>query len=208
MLLTDIARELLSDFAGKKDNGPVDKLNYHIFKNICDAFDGTRRNCWTSSIAPFEFIPIFDMMNLPIELIISNLARFGRATELIDLGSETMESREICTCMRGCTGGIATNQYPRPDALMRSSHFCVGADKLFDMAEEKYGVPYYLVNVPLNDVPDAVDYVARQFEDIFKKLEDHLAANITQSKIDTVFDNINQTYSNFRRIAELMMTRP
>ena len=25
---------------------------------------------------------------------------------------------------------------------MRSSHFCVGAEKMFDLAVEKYGVPY------------------------------------------------------------------
>lgn len=208
MLIKDIAKELLKIFTEKKEDGPVDKLNYHIFKNLCDAFDGIRKNCWTSSIAPFEFIPLFDMMNLPIELVISNLVRFGKATEIIDMGSEAMESREICTCMRGCTGGIFKDQYPRPDLLMRSSHFCVGADKLFDIAEEKYSVPYFLINVPLNDIPQAVNYVAGQFEKTFKRLEDHFGVNVTQSKIEDVFHNVNQTYSNFRKIAELMMTRP
>ncbi len=208
MLLQDAAKELLSKFEATKNGGPVDKLNYHIFKNICDAFDRNRKNCWTSSIAPFEFIPLFDMMNLPIELVISNLTRFGKATQLIDLGTEAMESREICTCMRGCTGGITADQYPRPDMLMRSSHFCVGADKLFDITEEKYQVPYHLINVPVNDIPGTVDYVARQFEDIFYALEDYLGVTITQSKFEKVFGNINKTYSNFKEIGRLMMQVP
>lgn len=208
MLLKDMAKELLTEYAAKKNSGPVDKLSYHIFNNICDAFGGKRKNCWTSSIAPFELISIFDMMNLPIELVISQLARVGKATGLIDLGAEITGSREICTCMRGVTGGIMTDQYPRPDALMRSSHFCVGADKFFDIAEARYNVPYYMVNVPINDVPDALDYVARQFEDIFNKLEKRFGVEITQSKIEAVFANINRTYENFRKIGELMMTRP
>lgn len=209
MLLIDIAKELLTDFTAKKSNGPVDRLNYEIFKNICDAFDKKRKNCWTSSIAPFEFIPLFDdMMNLPIELVISNLARFGRNSRLIDLGSEAMECREICTCMRGVTGGIATDQYPMPDILMRSSHFCVGADKMFDLAVEKYGTPYFLVNVPLNDIPNAVDYVARQFEDIFYKIEDYLGVKVTQSKIEEIFGYVNKTYHNFKEIGQLMRHQP
>ena len=210
MLLKDISKELLTDFTAKKENGPVDRLNYEIFKNLCDAFDNKRKNCWTSSIAPFEFIPLFDdMMNLPIELVISNLARFvEKNSRLIDLGSEVMESREICSCMRGVTGGIATDQYPKPDILMRSSHFCVGADKMFDLAVEKYGTPYYLVNVPLNDIPNAVDYVARQFEDIFYKIEDYLGVKVTQSKIEEIFENVNKTYANFREIGQLMRHRP
>lgn len=209
MLLRDISKELLTAFEAKKGTGPVDRLNYEIFKNIGDAFDGKRKNCWTSSIAPFEFIPLFDdMMNLPIELVISNLARFGRNSRLIDLGSEALECREICTCMRGVTGGIATDQYPKPDILMRSSHFCVGADKMFDLAVEKYGTPYYLVNVPLSDIPNAVDYVARQFEDIFNRIQDYLGIQVTQSKIEEVFGNINKTYANFKEIGQLMRHVP
>lgn len=209
MLLKEIAQELEADFSGQKNRGPFYKLNYHIWKNLCDAFEGKRKNCWAGSFSPFEIAPMFDdMMNIPIELVISNSARFGKNSDLIDLGAEALECREICSCLRGVTGGITSGQYPEPDVLLRSSHFCLGGDKTFDIAVEKYNVPYYLINVPLNDIPGAVDYVARQLENTFRKMEDYLGIKVTQTKIEDVFENVNNTYKNFSRINQLMMHIP
>ena len=180
MLLKDIAQELLTDFTAKKDKGPFYKIHYHIWKNICDAFDGKRKNCWVGSLSPFELPPMFDdMMNLPVELIISNTAHFGKNYGLIDAGSEALECREICSCLRGVTGGIASGQYPKPDLLLRSTQFCHGGDKTFDLAVEKYKVPYYMVNIPENDIPGALDYVARQIEDTFHKMEEYFDIKVT-----------------------------
>jgi len=209
MLLKDIAREMLSHFTETRDDGPFYKLHYHIWKNINDAFEGKRKVCWQGSLSPFELPPMFDdMINLPIELVISNSAHFAKNYALIDHGSEVMESRDVCSCLRGVTGGVSTGQYPKPDVLLRTSHFCLGGDKIFEIAERKYGVPYYLVNVPNGDIPCAMDYVARQLEYIFHEMEDYLGIEVSQSRIDEVYGSINQTYSNFRKIAALMRHRP
>ena len=209
MLLKDIAQELLTDFTAKKDKGPFYKIHYHIWKNICDAFDGKRKNCWVGSLSPFELPPMFDdMMNLPVELIISNTAHFGKNYGLIDAGSEALECREICSCLRGVTGGIASGQYPKPDLLLRSTQFCHGGDKTFDLAVEKYKVPYYMVNIPENDIPGALDYVARQIEDTFHKMEEYFDIKVTQSTIEAIFENVNKTYANFNEIGKLMRHRP
>jgi benzoyl-CoA reductase/2-hydroxyglutaryl-CoA dehydratase subunit BcrC/BadD/HgdB len=50
--------------------------------------------------------------------------------------------------------------------------------------------------------------VARQFEDIFYKIEDDLGVQVTQSKIEEIFENVNKTYANFREIGQLMRHRP
>lgn len=175
---------------------------------LSEAFEGKRKNVWCGSVAPFEFIALFDLVAVPIETLPGMMAQMGPIDETIDMGSAYLESRDTCTYLRTCIGGIETDLFPPPDALLRYSRSCIGGEKVFHIARDKYKVPYFLIDACRPYVPNAVEHYARQLEDVFHQLEHLLGVKVTDSKIREVFDNASKTYANMEEIAELMKHMP
>ena len=175
---------------------------------LSEAFDGKRKNMWCGLGAPLEFIALFDLVPVPIEMLTGMMAMMGPIDETLDIGSAHLESRDICTYLRTCIGGIETDLFPPPDALLRYSRGCAVAEKVFHVARDKYKVPYFLIDTCRPYVPNATEYCARQLEDTFNQLENLLGVKVTDSKIREVFDNASKTYANMGEIAELMKHMP
>ncbi len=210
MNLKDFSKSLADNFNKRstEENNPRNQLFAATFNLLSEGFEGNRKNAWLSAYAPFEFVALFDLIPLPIEIFSGLLAMSRSVTDLIDRGSELMECRETCSFLRACLGGIEEDAWPVPDVLIRTSNLCIGGDKLFHAAEDKYDKPYFLFDPSRDDIPHAVEYYAKQMEDAFHILEDHLGVKVTQSKIEEVFEYSNTYYANLAEIADLMKHTP
>ncbi|MEW6545368.1 MAG: 2-hydroxyacyl-CoA dehydratase family protein [Bacillota bacterium] len=138
---------------------------------LADAAARRRPVVWCNVALPSEFV--YGMGAIPVmpEMAAGFAAAWRGSQDLIVRADGQGFPSDLCSFHR-CALGLALEGWlPRPDAVVATSLFCDGAKKFLQHCSRFFGVPYYLIDVPYEDGPDAVVRVTRRLQEVAAGLE-------------------------------------
>lgn len=209
-MIKELCQKLVEPLLRQAEGAQLDGLTelFGLWGQLgIEAYEGARPNAWIGEFFPTEICAIFDLNPIHAEGLICLLVMEGMGSEIIDRAVDYTLSRDPCTFQLGTMAGIFDRILPDPEVLLRANHSCVGREKQFQSATMFYGKPYHYIDLPNNFIGATEDYVTRQMEELFRKLERQFGPMATPSRIEEVFANSNRIRENCLKINELRKER-
>lgn len=166
-------------------------------------YEDSSRNAWIGETFPGEVLEIFDLVPVHIEGLVMFLTFEGLGKEIFEAGQKYTLSRDLCIFQTGSIQAIYEGAFPEPQLFLRTNVLCDGREKVLQLASHVYKKPYFYIDMPNHYTPGSVDYVARQWEGLFRELGDMFGVKPTDSKIEEVFTLSNRIRENLIEINQL-----
>jgi len=164
---------------------------------------------WRSSFVPSEMLFAFDIIPFPPESVISMFANSHLTDDILKTAEDNNHSRDTCSFLRGTVGTVIKNYMPMPDFLIATSLYCHGSAQVFYSLSKKYNKPFYYIDVPgHHDRNYVVDYVAKQIEDVMKKMAKDSGIKYDIDKLIRAIEYSNQARDYYVKVNELRRNRP
>lgn len=164
---------------------------------------------WRSSFVPSEMLFALDIIPFPPESVVSMFANSHLTDDILKIAEDHNHSRDTCSFLRGVVGSVINDYLPTPDFLIATSLYCHGSAQVFHQISRKYKKPLYYIDVPYHfDRVYAVDYVAKQIEDIMKNMAKHIDKDFDAEKLKEAIVYSNQARNYFLKVNELRRNRP
>lgn len=154
---------------------------------------------WTSAFVPSELIYILGKVPFLPEVAAAACAAMGHAPDMVQEAEKGGYASDLCTVHRCGLGLLHAGYLPAPDAIVVSSALCDGGRKFLAHAARQYGCPFYLLDVPYDDDPDTLDYLAAQLEEVAARI----GPLPPQRLIERVFHLSNQARAEHLAINDL-----
>ena len=172
------------------------------------ALQDNTTTAWSTVFLPDEILYAADMTPFSPEIAAGAMAAFGRAEEMLQEAEAGGFATDTCSFHR-CAGGLDIRNYlPEPDFIAASTHLCDGAPQLFKYQAQKHGVEYYVLDVPADDGCEAEDYLASQIEEMLSLCQEISGVEITQSRLEEVFNYSNQARREWLEVQRLRQKYP
>ncbi|UCD35864.1 MAG: 2-hydroxyacyl-CoA dehydratase [Nitrospiraceae bacterium] len=164
---------------------------------------------WRSSFVPTELMYAMGFIPFPPETIVAMLANAGFGSAVLAIAEDNYHLRDTCSFLRGTFGASIRDCLPAPDFVACTSLYCDGSAKLFYQLAREYGRPYFFIDVPYHHERErAVDYVARQLEEMVKEMERLSGVKCDPGKLSRAMEYSNQARDYFTRVNDLRKTVP
>lgn len=164
---------------------------------------------WRSSFVPSEILFALDIIPFPPESVISMFANSHLTDGVLKTAEDHNHSRDVCSFLRGTIGSVINDYMPMPDFLIATSLYCHGSAQVFYSLSKKYNKPFYYIDVPFHsDRPYAIDYVAKQIEDVMKKMAQKTNKEFNLNKLKEAIDYSNQARDYYFKVNELRKNKP
>ncbi|HLC23862.1 MAG TPA: 2-hydroxyacyl-CoA dehydratase family protein [Dehalococcoidia bacterium] len=141
---------------------------------------------WSYGLTPREIFVALDVPAITVEHLPIMLASKQIIGRYLDIAEQAGFARDLCpyhTAMLGCVEAETRDAYLErlfapPDIIIGSNIPCMSESKSFLFAVEKYRVPHYFIDAPLNlggyDPPErTVKYYAAGLKGLLSFLEQH-----------------------------------
>jgi benzoyl-CoA reductase/2-hydroxyglutaryl-CoA dehydratase subunit BcrC/BadD/HgdB len=136
-------------------------------------------------------------------------ANANLTTEPLNMAEAQHYSRDTCSFLRCTVGAAIKNYLPAPDFLVATSHYCDGATKAFYNLSRLYKKKFFLLDTPYDyDTREAVDYLAKQLEDMVKEIEKITARKMDADKLAQTLRFSNQAREYLLKVNELRRNIP
>lgn len=164
---------------------------------------------WRSSFVPTEMLFALDTIPFPPESVISMFANSHLTDDILKIAEDYNHSRDTCSFLRGVAGSVINDYMPLPDFLIATSLYCHGSAQVFRSISKKFNKPFYYIDVPFHcDRPYAIDYVAKQIEDIMQKMAKATGKNLDIDKLKEAIRYSNEARNYFLKVNELRKSKP
>lgn len=164
---------------------------------------------WRSSFVPSEILFAFDIIPFPPESIISMFANSHLTDDILKTAEDNNHSRDTCSFLRGTIGAVIKDYMPMPDFLIATSLYCHGSAQVFYSLSKKYNKPFYYIDVPgHHDQNYVIDYVAKQIEDILKKITSQCGIKYDVNKLVQAIQYSNQARDYYVEVNKLRRNIP
>jgi benzoyl-CoA reductase/2-hydroxyglutaryl-CoA dehydratase subunit BcrC/BadD/HgdB len=170
---------------------------------VRQAFRRPERSVWTSIFAPAELLHAFRVHPLCLEALASAAAGIGLAPMMLDQSDHLGVLPHVCGYHRALVGLVARGLLPRPSAVVASSHLCDHNVKSFELIAGMADRPSFILDVPYDDGPDAVDYLAQGLRELVAFLEDRLGERLDPDRLAEAFTRSNQAREFLLDVNEL-----
>lgn len=164
---------------------------------------------WRSSFVPSEMLFALDIIPFPPESVISMFADSHLTDDILKIAEDNNYSRDACSFLRGTVGSIINDYMPTPDFLIATSLYCHGSAQVFYSISKKYNKPFYYIDVPYDyDRPYAIEYIAKQLEDVMKKMAKDSNREFNIDKLKQSIEYSNQARDYYAKVNELRKNKP
>lgn len=164
---------------------------------------------WRSSFVPSEMLFALDVVPFPPESVISLFANSHLTDDILKTAEDNNHSRDTCSFLRGVAGSVINNYLPIPDFLIATSLYCHGSAQVFNSISKKYNKPFYYIEIPYHyERSYTIDYVAKQIEDIMKKISKYSARAFNVDKLKEAIQYSNQARDYYYKVNELRRNKP
>ena len=103
---------------------------------------------WRSLFVPTEILYAMGLLPYTTEMVASQLAMAGAASQCIETAEANNFSGDICSFMKTVAGGVIEDIFPTPDILLTSTHLCDPSAKFAELASAAYNRPEFILDVP------------------------------------------------------------
>ncbi len=182
-------------------------LGVNLVRLLYRTFSGKKPVAWINVFTPPELI--FGCGYLPFWLDgTSSFSSWTESTDVYDNADAVLPSRDMCTFLRVAVGGATTDLFPKPDAVLCTSHLCEGAPKVARMSAETFDAPFELLEAPGYLSEAAVEAVAARFEEVAHRLCEIANSKFEVDKLSEAIELSNQARKHFYDVYEMRKRVP
>lgn len=164
---------------------------------------------WRSSFVPTEMLFALDIIPFPPESVISMFANSHLTDDILKTAEDNNHSRDTCSFLRGTVGSVISDYMPMPDFLIATSLYCHGSSQVFHSLSKRYHKPFYYIDAPYDyNRPYALEYVAKQLEEIMKKMAKDSNREFDIERLKTSIEYSNQARGYYVKVNELRKHKP
>ncbi|MFC2145227.1 2-hydroxyacyl-CoA dehydratase subunit D [Actinomycetota bacterium] len=147
-------------------------LNTFSIKSLQDAYNGKLPVGFGSIFLPYEFFHGIGASPFLPEIMAGFTASLGLADQTLEKAASSWYSQDLCTFHRSASGAVEMDIFPRPSFLISTNLACDAAQKSFYHYGKVYDIEkqYYLLDVPYEDNPRAVYYLAEQLREMAENI--------------------------------------
>ena len=182
------------------------KQFFNAYNLDIDGSEKYHHVAWRSLFVPTEIMYAMDLLPFTTEMVASQLAMAGAASERIETAEAHNFSGDICSFMKAVAGGVIEDIFPTPDILLTSTHLCDPSAKYAELAARTYNRPEFVIDIPygifdlalsgkeedLARVEEAIDYVADQLKEMVAFITEHTGLTLDEAKLTEVIRNVNE----------------
>jgi benzoyl-CoA reductase/2-hydroxyglutaryl-CoA dehydratase subunit BcrC/BadD/HgdB len=135
-------------------------------KTIRELYSHSRPVIWSSLFFPCEFIHAVGAIPFYPEITIGLVAALGFSNLPLEFAEKNWYSQDLCSYHRAGVGMSLFKLFPRPDFLLATTSICRGTAGFFQSLANIWKIPCYLIDVPYQMTPEAINYVQNQLSSI------------------------------------------
>lgn len=195
-------------------------LDILVAKNMEDARQAKARGdlvCWSSSIAPCEFMETMGIYTVYPENHVVGIAARKGAPELLQYAEAEGYSNDICGYARANLAYMdvqhcVSEEMPLPDMVLLCNNICETLIKWYENIAYTLNIPCFVIDVPYNHDPEVTDenvaYVESQFETIIAELEEITGKKFDEDKFQEVMEVASQNAKDWYDATSLAAAVP
>ncbi|MBI2559672.1 MAG: 2-hydroxyacyl-CoA dehydratase [Planctomycetes bacterium] len=164
----------ISIFSRNDANAELDALGYlkragagHLF----DTYNKKSSTVWTTLFVPSELLFAMGLVPLSVEIAAALFAGLGWSTPALMEAESNDIPTDACTFHRAALGHMLKGYLPKPILNVATSTLCDSNTKTIKICESVTGKESIVLDVPFEKSDVAVKYLARQLEELTKRLE-------------------------------------
>ena len=176
---------------------------------MLDAYEPGKTVVYTSCYAfPAELLAAFDVAQFDFEFAAAmfglNASAVPRLVEAESRGCPT----DMCSLHRIALGGAFRDEFPKPDLLITTSHYCDQKSKTNDIVARLYGAEPVLLDVPGAVTADSVRYVEKQLRGIARRIAEVSGQRFDEDRLREAVRSANRARRSHLALLELLKHRP
>jgi len=173
-----------------------------------EALKGKKPLVLTTIWSPSEILYGLDVLPICVDSSVAGLASYHLSDDYLAAAEKRFHSPETCSIVRCGVGAVNEKLFPKPAAVIATSHLCDGGAKSMDHAARVYGCEYFLIDIPQERGEEAVDYVANQLEEMAVQLSAITGHALSRDRLAEAIRISNRTREYALKVNNLRQTAP
>ena len=193
----------------KKEGSAWSFLFREVSRITVDAFERKAPVVWTTAyVFPMEMIWALGLIPVDFEILAGFLSAAYQTGPMLRASDRFGLPQDTCTVHRIAVGAALSDQLPRPDLIVTTTHYCDGKAKTNEIMAQRYGVEYLLVDMPLEDTEEARAYLKGQLLLVFERLSELAKIPCREEVLSEAVASFNDMTRYMRRANDLRKSTP
>lgn len=176
---------------------------------MLDAYESGKTVIYTSCYAfPAELLAAFDVAQFDFEFAAAMLGLNGSALPRMVEAEDRGCPMDLCSLHRTALGGVFRDEFPRPDLLITTSHYCDQKAKTNDIVGRLYDAEALLLEVPSAITADSVRYVEEQLRRVAGRIAEVSGQRFDEDRLKEAVRSSNRARRSQLALLELLKHRP
>ncbi len=192
------------------------ELMTHYYLEAKLAEGSEKKIAWITSGGPVEFLIAADIIPIYPENHGTMLGASRMSVELCEVAEGLGYSRDLCSYARGDIGSVITKKspiggLPKPDFLLACNNICGTVLKWYQFLSRYFEVPLFLLDTPFvhhRIVPESLEYVRHQFQELIEFLEAITGQKFSFSRLEEVVHLSAQSALLWKEVLSQCTHRP
>jgi len=168
------------------------KFVYEIARIGSRIFENDWSIAWTTVFVPYEILNSMSVSGMFVEFFGAMLAGTGMSSKYLNLSESKGFSTDSCSYHRTIIGAAMDGLLPEPDVLIGASIPCNGGVKALKRIGEIFDKDVFILNIPIEVTPDAIDYLTDQYKEMIKYVENETGRKLDYDKLKKTIKYNNQ----------------
>jgi benzoyl-CoA reductase/2-hydroxyglutaryl-CoA dehydratase subunit BcrC/BadD/HgdB len=182
---------------------PRRKFIYEIARIGSRIFDENWSIGWTTVFVPYEILNSMNVSGMFVEFFGAMLSGAGISRKYFELAESRGYSTDSCSYHRTIIGAAMDGLIPEPDLLIGASIPCNGGVKALKRIGEMFDKDVFILNIPIEDTPKAVDYLTEQYGQLIDYIEEQTGRKLDYQKLKQAIKYNNDAREHLIEINEL-----
>lgn len=193
----------------KKEGSAWSFLFREVSRITLDAFERKAPVVWTTAyVFPMEMIWALGLIPVDFEILAGFLSAAYQSAPMLRASDKFGLSQDTCTVHRIAVGAAMSDQLPKPDLIISTTHYCDGKAKTNEIMAKKFGVDYLLVDMPMEQTEEARSYLKEQLKSIFERLCELAKRPCTEEILSEALNSFNEMSQHMRKANEIRKSTP
>ena len=149
-----------------------------------------QKSALVSIFTPCELLEAFNITPMCAELYSAYLTGAYAETVFSEIAKYNSVPDTFCSYHKILLGSAYAKVLEKPSMIINTSLVCDANNITFKELAKLYNIPHFYIDVPSFQNEDSVQYVAEQFRELSKFIENHTGNKFNDKKF---FENINRS---------------
>ncbi|MCP4116337.1 MAG: 2-hydroxyacyl-CoA dehydratase [Desulfobacteraceae bacterium] len=171
-------------------------------------YSGNARIAWCGVTAPFDLLNAMGVTSCFVEFVGAMLASTETAEHFIQEAEDAGYAADSCAYHRAVTGAMLKSAMPVPDFIIGTSSPCTAGLAVMENMAKAYKRDLFVLNVPQEDSPAAVRFLAGQVEEMAGFVAGHTGQALSRNRLGEALVLTNEATVLIREIYGLAKQKP